>query len=111
MPVRDDASESLVIASLWLKKYAAKPRRLLSKAGPLARHSDRDLTPPDPGGGRWNLTGGHMCPSCLTAAATLATGVVSSGGLAALMLATLGRKPNTHQQGADHGTAENRDTR
>ena len=50
-----------------------------------------------------------MCPACLsTAAAAIATGVVSSGGLVAIMLASLGRKPVAQSQGDDHGTAENR---
>ena len=54
-----------------------------------------------------------MCPACMTVAATLAAGVASTGGLAALLFATLRRRPLSifHKRGDDHGTAENRDAR
>ncbi len=54
-----------------------------------------------------------MCPACAAAAATVATGVVSTGGLAALLFATLRRTPaqpsRPQSEGDDNGTADNRD--
>jgi hypothetical protein len=55
-----------------------------------------------------------MCPACMTAAAAIAAGLTSTGGLAAL--AVVMRRPTSahsdiQPQGDDHGTAENRDAR
>ena len=56
-----------------------------------------------------------MCPACISTAAAIAAGAISSGGLAALAMVTLRRKPsstdsNIQSQGDDHGT-ENRNAR
>jgi hypothetical protein len=59
-----------------------------------------------------------MCPACISTAAAIAAGVVSSGGLAVLAIATFGPRPSRtsnelidQTQGDDHGTAENRAAR
>jgi hypothetical protein len=56
-----------------------------------------------------------MCPACVAAAATIATGAASAGGMTALLVMTLRRKPvstsstaTDASQGDDHEPAENR---
>jgi hypothetical protein len=58
-----------------------------------------------------------MCPACISTAAAIAAGVVSGGGVAAIALVALGRKPrqgpmdSAISQGDDDAAAENRNAR
>jgi hypothetical protein len=55
-----------------------------------------------------------MCPACVAAIATIATGAASAGGITTFLVVTLRKKPGApatsihHSQGDDHDPAENR---